>query len=387
MAIKPLRQVTKLAKIQLKKYQSGELVPVRTGREWLDDIFGGLIPMDIVTIAGMSGGGKSFELQRIKNFVMNKENNPNAEKYIWLSNSLEMKIISNIIRDLNISLKKSKKKILTEEFTEDEKVLVNDYFKNSTDARYYINEEAMSGEDWEKEMRAFLALHTDKEAVFIDIDHIALQKDKNGNKKATVDFVVESINSMKKDFPNSYWILLSQLNRNILERIREKDIMSMPNRGDVFQSDSMFFISDYLYVTHNPNRLGISQFSKVNTEVYEYVAEHLIELDKGKSTFDTLGKIFYIVLKMREADILYRDIFIEEVEFEGKSKYKEPKDDLVPVPMFTPKPIDLSGAQPNFSITDESDEVKKSFVLPDIWDKHEEIKVGEEEEEDPDMPF
>lgn len=379
MPILPLKKVTARAKAVLKRYQSGELVPVRTGREWLDEIFGGLMPMDITTIAGMSGGGKSFELQRIKNFVMDVKNNPGAGNFVWLSNSLEMKIISTLIRDINIITKKSKKKILTEQFTEEETALVNDYFKNSTDSRYYINEEAVTPEQFEAETRAFLMLHRDKEAVFIDIDHIALQRDKNGNKKATVDEITEIINRLKKEFPNSYWILLSQLNRNILERIREKDNQAMPNRGDVFQSDSMFFISDYLYVTHNPNRLGIGQFSRVNAEVYDYLEKHFTEETKGKVSFETTGKIFYIILKMREADIFYKDIYIEEIEFEGKEKYKEPKDDLsVNEPMFKAKPIDLS--EPKFSITDES--TPKFNELGNIWDE-----LDKKEESEDDAPF
>jgi len=347
MAIKKLKSVAVRAKIQLKNYQEGKSTPIVTGRPWLDDIFGGLLPMEIVTIAGMSGGGKSFELQRIKNFVMNKENNPKADNFVWLSNSLEMKFISNIIRDLNMKLNKSKKKILTEEFTEEEAKLANDYFDSTTDERFYINEESVVASQFETEICAFLELHKDKDAVFIDLDHIALQRDKNGNKKATVDEIVESVNRMKKMYPNSYWVILSQLNRNILERIRDKDIMAMPNRADVFQSDSMFFISDYLYVCHNPYRLGINYFSRVNAEAYEYLSEHFIEEKKGKASFDTLGKIFYIILKMREGDILYKDIYIEDIEVKDKDKYREPKeDDEVSEFKFVPKPIDRTEGKP-----------------------------------------
>lgn len=347
MAIKKLKSVAVRAKAQLKNYQEGKSTPVVTGRPWLDDIFGGLLPMEIVTVAGMSGGGKSFELQRIKNFVMNKENNPNADNFVWLSNSLEMKFISNIIRDLNMKLNKTKKKILTERFTEEEAKLANDYFSNTTDERFYINEESVTPTQFEIEVSAFLEEHKDADAVFIDIDHIALQKDKNGNKKATVDEIVEIVNRLKKKYPNSYWFILSQLNRSILERIRDKDIMAMPNRGDVFQSDSMFFISDYLYVCHNPYRLGINQFSRVNAEAYDYLSEHFVEEKKGKASFDTLGKIFYIVLKMREADVMYKDIYIEDIEVKDKEKYREPKeDDEVSEFKFIPKAIDRSEGKP-----------------------------------------
>lgn len=344
MAIKRVKSVAKAAFTQLKHYQQGKLTPIKTGREWLDTIFGGLLPMEIVTIAGASGGGKSFELQRIKNFVMNPENNPDAKKFVWVDHSLEMKYISNIIRDLNMKLGKSKKKILTEIFSEEEQKLVKDYFDNTTDDRFFIDEEAVIPTVFETNMIEFLEEHKTATAVFCSVDHIALQKDKNGDKKATVDEIVEVINRLKKRFPNSYWFLLTQLNRNVLGRTAEKNIMSMPNRGDIFQSDSMFFISDYLYVTHNPYRLGINQFSKVSAEVYDYLAQHFGEESNGKVSFETLGKIFYIVLKSREAEIIFKDIYIEDVEIKDKEKYKEPKEKalVLDTPMFKPRPIDLT---------------------------------------------
>ena len=384
MAIKKLKSVAVRAKVQLKNYQEGKSKPIVTGRPWLDDIFGGLLPMEIVTIAGMSGGGKSFELQKIKNFVMDKENNPNADNFVWLSNSLEMKFISNIIRDLNMKLNKTKKKILTEKFTDEEAKLANDYFNNTTDERFYINEESVTPTQFETEVSEFLEQHKDADAVFIDLDHIALQRDKNGNKKATVDEIVESVNRMKKQYPNSYWIVLSQLNRNILERIRDKDIMAMPNRGDVFQSDSMFFISDYLYVCHNPYRLGINQFSRVNVEAYDYLSEYFTEEKKGKASFETLGNIFYIVLKMREADVMYKDIYIESIEIKDKEKYREPKeDDEVSEFKFVPKPIDRSEGKPLIDVS-IFDIQKPPSIGDDIFGSP---KSTTPEDDDDDAPF
>ena len=69
------------------------------------------------------------------------------------------------------------------------------------------------------------------------------------------------------------------------------------------------------------------------------------------------------------SDIFYKDIYIEEIDFEGKEKYKQPKDDVLVEPMFKPKPIDMTE---NYSIEDVSTP-KESFKLPDnIWDKHDE---------------
>ena len=272
-----------------------------------------------INITGNSG--KSFELQRVKNNIMNPAVNKDAAQFVWLDNSLEMKLISNMIRDLNGLLKKSKKKILTESFTEEEKNLVRDYSNTLSDGRFFINEEADDAITFEKGIREFLDNHKNKKAVFISIDHIALQKGANDSKKSAIDDIIESINRIKKDYKNVYFFVLSQLNREILRRIKEKDPISMPNRSDLYQSDTIYHISDYLYVTHNPNRLGITLFSKVNKEVYSYLAEHFGEVKGSKASFTTFGKIFQIILKSREAAVMFKDIYIEDIEFEGKDSF------------------------------------------------------------------
>jgi replicative DNA helicase len=317
--IKSVKKAARNEFKKLKRYQSGEFKPVVTNRPWLDDIFGGLLPGDIVTVAGQSGGGKTFENQRLKNAVMSKEFNPNSDNFIWLDYSLEMRLMSTIIRDLNRVLKKSKKDVVSQEFTEDEKQLARDYSESLLDERFFIEENVLTLEEFKTGLFEFLEYYKDKEGVFISIDHIALFK---GAAKETVDGVVEVINEARKTYTNTYWVILSQMNRNILGRIKDKDMMALPNRGDVFQSDTMFFISDYLYVSHNPYRLGMKHFLKVNAEQYDYLKEHFSENKNGKASFETLGKIFYIVLKAREAEVLFDDIFIEDVEVKNKAKYK-----------------------------------------------------------------
>jgi replicative DNA helicase len=244
MAIKSVSDLAKKSFSKIAQYQKGDVKPIKTGREWLDAVFGGLLPGDIVTIAGPSGGGKSFENQRVKNFIMDPNNNEKADKFVWLDHSLEMRLISNIIRDLNKKTKKSKKGIISEEFTEEEKEIVREYYKQITDGRFFIEEEPSDADTFYRNMKEFLAQHKDKEAVFISIDHIALSKSESGQKKNAVDGIVEAINKLKKEFPNSYWIILSQLNREIERRSKDKDYESKPNRGDLYQSDTIYHISD-----------------------------------------------------------------------------------------------------------------------------------------------
>jgi replicative DNA helicase len=323
----PIYQTNTLIKAQtqiLKQYQSGKVRIVRTARPHIDATLTGLLPGDIVVIAGASGAGKTFELQTLRENIMSKEINPDADDYVFLDYSFEMKLFNLILRGVSKILGKKKKDVLLTEFTEDERPLANRYIKTLTDNRFFIDEDPCTPSDFLTQTSLFLDQHKDKRAVFVSIDHMGLFKSE-GNKKDSIDKVVEDINILKRKYSNVYFLLLSQLNRSILARIAEKNITSMPNRGDVYQSDTMFQIADYLIVVHNPHRLGISQYLRVNPRIYENLEEFFSEgtAIAKKVSFETFGNIFYHVLKVREGEVIFQDIFIESIKSDELEAYKK----------------------------------------------------------------
>lgn len=325
MAIHRIKDKITQELILLKKYQTGKLKPVSTGRAHLDDTLTGLLPGDIVVLAGASGAGKSFELQTLREQIMDVSRNPEAKDFIFLDYSFEMKLFNVVLRGLNKVTKKKKKDILLSEFSEDEKAICKRYIETLSDDRFYIEERALTGEMFEKQSREFLEEHKDKKNVFIAVDHMALFKNSRGDKKTTIDDVVEIVNSLKRDYKNVIFILLTQLNRSILARIADRDLNAMPNRADIFQSDTMFHIADYLIVVHNPFRLGINEYLKVNPETYRYLEDFFITSDglSKKVSFRTTGCIFFHVLKIREGDVVFKDIYIEEISNENLEIYKK----------------------------------------------------------------
>ena len=337
MAIQQTKDKVGRERARLKAYQTGKIKVAKTGRPHLDDTLSGLLPGDIVVVAGASGSGKTFELQTIRENVMDVERNPEAAEYVFLDYSFEMKLFNLILRGLNKVLSKSKKNILLNEFSDFEKGLANRYITTLMDDRYYIEENPITPEQFLAQTREFLTVNKDKKCVFIAVDHMALFKNSKGDKKGTIDAAVEGINILKKEFPNAIFFLLSQLNRSILLRIADKDLNAQPNRGDVFQSDTMFHIADYLIVVHNPNRLGINQYLKVNPDHYEHLQEFFCETEgiSKKVSFETLGNIFYHVLKIREGDVVFKDIYIEAVVSENLEMYKAEKIDVVEDDDFT----------------------------------------------------
>lgn len=312
MIIKKVKAVAKENIEKLKKYQSGELKPIHTGFELFDNAPMPVLPGDIIGIAGNSGGGKSKMLQELRNNVMSHRT---SNDYVWLDNSLEMKFLSTILRDLHEQMQIDKKVILTQPFTEAQKEIVNDYYKFISDDRFYINEEVFTPSEFLEGCRAFLELFKDKACVFVTIDHMALIKSE-GDKKNTIDSVVEMMNALKKEYPNVVFVILSQYNRGVLGRLAEKTSESFPSRQDLYQSDTMYHICDFVIGLMIPMSNGIIEYGKVNADKYSYLRDHFSdEADpKNRVSFLTENRVFYHKIKDREGGLFYEDIFIREIK-------------------------------------------------------------------------
>jgi len=311
MQIKPYGQVVKEAAAELKQYQSGEKLLINTRFPWLE----GLKPGDIVLLGGPSFTGKTYLLNDIKDDVMNIDLNPAADKFIWLSNSLEMTNLNNLIRDFAKLLSKSKKDILTQHFNDMEKDMVNRQVAEKSDGRYFINEESFTPAEFNIEIRKFLDQHKKAECVFIDMDHIRLIK--GSNKKAAIDELLEIQNVLKKEYPNVVFIDLSQFNRNIKERGEDKSEKARVQSLDFSDSDAPFTYADFVIGINMPISSGIDQYRLVSPKFYSYLTEHFGDINtKGtKVSFKTHARIFYEVLKSRFVDgFNAKNLFITQLE-------------------------------------------------------------------------
>jgi replicative DNA helicase len=313
---------------EIALYQKGTKHIPKTGRAWLDNEFP-VVNGSVVTIAGGSGVGKSYEWAIIRNNLLNRELNPGSDRYVILDISLEMKVRSLLLRELSRKLKKKKVDILTAPLTEEEFIFSQEYFKSIDDNRVFINQESITPESFLAGCREFLNLHRDKDSVFISIDHIALVKDgRGGGKNATIESLIENVNTLKMQFNNVTFFLLSQTNGDNLKRVKEKDRMSQPQDSDLYYSNFTFQVSDYVYVVTSPYIMGISEYSKVDATRYAHLEDYFIKVDnKNKTSLETYGVMYYHILKLREAEKGFIDIYAEDLNMKGlneeRSKRKE----------------------------------------------------------------
>lgn len=333
MKIVPYRHALIDSLKEIKAYQNREKLMIKSGYDFLD----GLTPGSIITLAGASFTGKTILMEEIKDNIMNVEFNSKANDFVWLSNSLEMTNLMTTLRGLSKELGKSKKDIMLNSFTSEERSLISSYANKKADERFYLNEEPMTADDFISTVEEFCKLHSNKSLIGIDFDHVALAK--GSDKKKVMDSIFEHQNHLKKAYPNTLFINVSQFNRDSLARVADKSEDMKARRNDLYQSDALFQVSDIVACLSTPYKLGVEQYRLVSPYYYDYLAEHYGDFNKAgtKVSFLTYGRIFVEVLKNRFAEGFgTRDLFIKVIEEDTRPKEVPTKKDR---PVFTEEKI------------------------------------------------
>lgn len=327
---------------EIKTYQDGFKGVIKTGRPWLDDIFP-VVNGSVITIGAGSGIGKSYELARILNTILDKDVNPRSENFVTLNVSLEMRVRSLLLRALNKKLGKSKKDILLEQFTEEETALANEYFISVNDNRQYISQVPTTPSKFYAGCKTFLSQHRDKDSVIISVDHIALiGADKGEGRNQVIEAFIERVNDLKMEFENVIFILLSQTNADIIKRAKDRDNMAQPQDSDLYYSNFCFQVSDYVVVIFSPLKVGINEYASLNPDRYSHLKKYFLEPDKkGRVALEVFGVLYYHLLKIREGDSGFIDIYAEDLNIPDlENKRKDRKINKPEAPSFAPPVFD-----------------------------------------------
>ena len=312
--IKRAGQLATEAFSYLNKLQQGDKQLLRTGDESIDCHITGLLPSDCILYAANSGVGKTKKLFDTLDQILDEKVNPGAKNIKTLEFQLEMKFLNRILRDTNKLTSKNKSKILTEEFTEEEKEIVKRYYENLQDNRRYICEESITTKEFYEMTKTFCKINVDSDALVICLDHVLLLK-KEDKFEDPLEALTSYINELRKEFKNVYFILLSQMNRGSLVNIKDKDNSMIPTTAMIYGSSHFEFLCSYIVVLVDPFRLGVSSYLKVTPDRYDWLSEFMQDEDKnGKVSFDTLSNIFEFVLKTRESDTPYKNLFIRKMD-------------------------------------------------------------------------
>lgn len=312
MKIQSVSEVAKEAIKELIKIQEGGGV-IQTGFDMLDNHIGGLLPSDVVVFASLPGVGKSQTLYDLLDSIFKSEVNVDSSDFISLEYSMEMKMLNKLIRTLNKKLSKKKRDILFNSFSKEEQIVVDRYMESLEDNRKFVCQVPVSTQDFYSMTKGFIEKYKHKKAIIVSIDHLLLFT--GSDKQLSLEQISDSVNQLKLEYSNVYFILLSQLNRSAITVIKNADNAMMPNNTMLFGSSFMEQLASYIIIISNPFKLGINQYLKINPERYDYLEKHFTAYDakNDKVSFETLNRLFYTVTKARETDDVTKDLYIKEL--------------------------------------------------------------------------
>lgn len=280
--IRPMSVVASEAVRYIAGRRNNEIVSLKTRwSKFNKQCMGGIEPNTVLTIAGISGSGKSSFANLITTDVIDL--NP-QEDIIVLNFSLEMVGFRQVGRTLSNKLRRTTSTLYSSEKSLDDETFrkVISVTNQLKEYPIYFVDSPTTPTQVENIIYEFYNTYvkgTNKHFLII-YDHALLTKQ--------VGSILETISELERVFiqvkklPMTSVIQLAQMNRNIEAPERINNPMShYPMRSDLSSSDAIFQASDYVCVIHRPEILNIQEY--------------------GKSKLSTTNKVYIHMLKNRDA--------------------------------------------------------------------------------------
>lgn len=282
--IKSMKQVTQEAVNYIAGRREHTISSLKT--KWVkfnSQCMGGIEPNIVMTMAGISGSGKSSFCNLLATDLI--DCNPD-EDIIILNFSLEMVGFRQVGRTLSNKLRRTTSSLYSSETDLDDEtfrkvISVSNQLKEYP--IYFVDNPGTPMQVQEIIMNFYNSYvkGTNKHFVIL-YDHALLTKQ--------VGTVIETISELERVFiqvkklPMTSIIQIAQMNRNIESSERINNPMShYPMRSDISSSDAIFQASDYVLVLHRPEILNIQEYGPnhlpVNNKVYLHILKNR---DAGK---------------------------------------------------------------------------------------------------------
>lgn len=256
----------------VRKRASGEIKALETCYTKLNKAIGGGFESNtILTLSGLSGGGKSSLSKRIMNSITENVIK-SGRNCIALSFNFEMLAHKTVGREIANMSKMTLKQLYSSDNPLSEyainKLVKEHYDKINKNPIIYVEEpedHVTIGNTiyyyWNKLCKK------DNTVMVVEVDHAVITKGKSGdNQKDKIDDLMETLNKVKKKIASQggevLYIVLSQMNRDIKHRDRVTDPQQhYPVSSDLMASSALEFFSDYILITHTPAKLHLKSYT------------------------------------------------------------------------------------------------------------------------------
>ena len=269
---------------------SGEIVSVKTPWKKFNKAgMNGLEWGSIVTIAGMSGSGKTAILNELETGLF--ELNP-TEKFAVLSFNFEMLARRLVGRKISKKLQKTTTQLYNADLdSPNENITEKDYGKAEAYATSikdlpltYVDIPGTVQEIRNTIEHFAMGMECNMDrAILVTLDHsILVKKFGEQNQLQTLYELSAMFNELKKKIKASF-VIVSQLNRGIenVDRIQNKNL-HYPQKSDVFGADALYQYSDIFLVTHRPEMLNLRAYGPADLDVKDVIYWHFLKLREGE---------------------------------------------------------------------------------------------------------
>ena len=351
MALHKSTSLTNKTVSLITDFQSGKVKPITTGIPHLDKACGrGLTPSLIVGITARSFSGKTFDLERIQSHI--REHHPDV---IQFHANWELNFFKILLRDIAQKTGKTQSEILYNNPTSEDLIELGKVCDLHRNDNIYYENEPVTPEQFFEDVKELIKLHPN-ERLIVTVDNLENILDTKNNQKSSIDAFLTQVNRLKDMHWFISFIILNQLNDNILQRI-DNPKQHKPKESDIYSSGQFYKLCDVLYVKILPWRLHITdKFMVFSKETYPWLEDFKLFGNGNTASFDPNGVAYYFYLKRRGSDIKdIEDIFAERIfKSEQSVETKSTSTPSFTTPLFNTPPvfekeIPLASFEPSFS--------------------------------------
>ena len=257
------------------------IIPLKTRWEKFNRVCcGGIEPNMIITIAGISGSGKSALANMIESDLIDL--NPTQEVVI-LDFSFEMVSFRSVTRKLSHKLRKTTSELYSSssDLPDNEMLAVKEEAAKIANYNIYYVDTPGTVEEIENTIDYFHDTIAKDKWLIVILDH-ALLVEGDSERGTIVD--LQKMFIRKKKLSNTSIIQLSQMNRNIEQPERiNNPAMHYPLRSDLAASDALFHASDYVIAINRPELLNLISYGVNRLPVKNKVYLHFLKIrDAGE---------------------------------------------------------------------------------------------------------
>lgn len=318
-------------------FQSGKVQPITTGIPHLDKACGrGLTPSLICGITARSFSGKTYDLERIQSHI--RKEHPDV---IQFHANWELNFFKILLRDITQKTGKTQAEILYDNPTTEDLLKLKEICDEHRNDNIYYENEPVTPEQFFEDVKEVIRLHPN-ERIVVTVDNLENVLDTKNNQKSSIDAFLTQVNRLKDMHWFISFIILNQLNDNILQRI-DNPKQHKPKESDIYSSGQFYKLCDVLYVKVLPWRLHITEkFMVFAKEAYSWLEDFKIFGNGNTASFEPNGVAYYFYLKRRGSDIKdVQDIFAERI-FKVETKTEE----KTTIPSFSAPVFDATPIKP-----------------------------------------